>query len=58
MREGIIGNHLVKPHSWKGTGAYWYAKNHKVNIDTGTIWNNNSVLLNLNTWEELVINLQ
>lgn len=53
--EGVIGDNLVEPHPWKGTGAYWYAKNHKVNIDTGAAWNNHSVLLNLDTWEEIIL---
>lgn len=57
MHEGIAGDHLVEPQPWKGTGAYWYAKNHKVNIDTGAVWNNHSVLLNLDTWEEIVITI-
>ena len=54
-REGVAGDHLVEPQPWKGTGAYWYAKNHKVNIDTGAVWNSHSVLLNLDTWEEIVL---
>lgn len=54
-RERILGDHLVEPQPWKGTGAYWYAKNHKCNIDTGAVWNNHSVLLNLDTWEETII---
>ena len=42
---------------WKGEGVYWYAQNHKCNIDTGAVWNNSTVLLNLDTWEEIIINL-
>ena len=57
MREGIAGDHLVEPQPWKGMGAYWYAKNHKVNIDTGAVWNNHSVLLNLDTWEDTIITI-
>lgn len=53
--EGTLGNHLIEPQPWEGKGAYWYAKNHKVNIDTGAVWNNNSVLLNLDTWEEIIL---
>ena len=45
------------PKPWKGQGAYWYGQNHKCNIDTGAVWNNNSVLLNLDTWEEIIINV-
>ena len=51
MQEGIIGDHFTEPQPWSGKGAYWYSKNHKVNIDTGAVWNNHSVLLNLDTWE-------
>jgi len=56
MREGTAGDHLIEPQPWKGKGAYWYAKNHKVNIDTGAVWNGHTVLLNLDTWEEIIIN--
>lgn len=55
MREGILGDHFVEPQPWKGKGAYWYGHNHKCNIDTGAVWNNHSVLLNLDTWEEIII---
>lgn len=55
MREGILGDHFAEPQPWDGHSAYWYAKNHKVNIDTGAVWNNVSVLLNLDTWEETYI---
>lgn len=55
MREGVLGDHFVEPQPWDGHSAYWYAKNHKVNIDTGAVWNNVSVLLNLDTWEETYI---
>ena len=54
-REGVLGDHLVEPQPWKGKGVYWYAKNHKVNIDTGAVWNDHSVLLNLDTWEEIIL---
>ena len=57
MREGVAGDHLIEPQPWKGKSAYWYAKNHKCNIDTGAVWTNISVLLNLDTWEEITINL-
>ena len=55
MREGIAGEHFIEPQPWSGKGAYWYAKNHKVNIDTGAVWNNMSVLLNLDTWEGVIV---
>ena len=57
MREGVAGDHLIEPQPWKGKSAYWYAKNHKCNIDTGAVWTNISVLLNLDTWEEIIIDL-
>ena len=55
MREGVLGDHLVEPQPWKGKGAYWYGKNHKCNIDTGAVWNGHSILLNLDTWEEIIL---
>ena len=55
MREDVVGDHFIEPQPWSGKGAYWYAKNHKVNIDTGAVWNNTSILLNLDTWEETII---
>lgn len=54
-KEGVLGEHLIEPQPWSGKGAYWYAKNHKCNIDTGAVWNGNSVLLNLDTWEQIII---
>ena len=50
---GFDKNKTPKP--WDGKSAYWYAKNHKCNIDTGAVWNNTSVLLNLDTWDEIII---
>lgn len=55
QKEGVVGDSLTAPLPWKKQGAYWYAKNHKCNIDTGAVWNSNSVLLNLDTWEEIII---
>lgn len=55
MVEGVLGDRFVEPQPWDGHSAYWYAKNHKVNIDTGAVWNNVSVLLNLDTWEEIIL---
>lgn len=37
-------------------GAYWYAGGHKCCIDCGTVFTDQTVLLNLDTWEEIVIN--
>ena len=36
-------------------GAYWYAQGHKACIDTGVIFTNETVLLNLDTFEEIII---
>ena len=36
-------------------GAYWYSKGHKVCLDMGTTWTGNAVLLDLNTFEEIII---
>ena len=33
-------------------GAYWYANGHKCCIDCGTVWTDQAVLLNLDTWDE------
>ena len=35
-------------------GAYWYAKGHKVCIDMGTPWENKALLLNLDTFAEVI----
>ena len=35
-------------------GAYWYAKGHKVCIDMGTPWENKALLLNLDTFAEII----
>ena len=43
------------PAHWSGKGAYWYGQGHKVNIDTGAVWNGNTVLLDLDTWEEIIL---
>lgn len=47
----------IPPEPWFGRGAYWYGQGHKCNIDTGAVWNNHSVLLNLDTWKETIITL-
>lgn len=33
-------------------GAFWYADNHKVNIDTGACWTGEIVVLDLDTFDE------
>lgn len=37
-------------------GAYWYAGGHKCCIDCGAVFTDQTVLLNLDTFEEIVIN--
>lgn len=37
-------------------GAYWYAGGHKCCVDCGTVFTDQTVLLNLDTFEEIVIN--
>ena len=36
-------------------GAFWYCDNHKVNLDVGAVWNDSTVLLNLDTLDEEII---
>ena len=45
----------VKMPMYNGHGAYFYGQGHKICIDTGAVWNNEAVLLNLDTWEEIII---
>lgn len=33
-------------------GAFWYANNHKVNLDTGACWTGIAVMLDLDTFDE------
>ena len=49
-------NIIEFPDEWSKKGAYWYAHNHKVNIDTGAVWNHTATLINLDTWEEIILN--
>lgn len=46
--------HDELPAIYSGQGAYFYGQGHKINIDTGTVWNHNTVLLNLDTFEEII----
>ena len=39
-------------------GAYWYADCHKVCLDTGAVWTDTTVLLNLDTLEEEIIQIE
>ena len=56
-QQSYAKNFNKYPPDWNGQGAYWYSENHKCNIDTGAVWSNNTVLLNLDTWEETVITI-
>ena len=58
QQKNAIKYHDIEPDPWTDKGAYWYGQGHKCNIDTGAVWNSHSVLLNLDTWEETIINLQ
>ena len=48
-------NENIQIPIYNGHGTYWYAKGHKACIDTGTVWTNEAVLLNLDTWEEIIL---
>lgn len=45
---------VPKTENWEG--AYWYAGGHKCCIDCGTAFTDQCVLLNLDTWDEIIIN--
>ena len=56
--DWLIHSHIdqtIKYPNYKGHGTYWYGKNHKACIDTGAVWNKEAVLLNLDTWEDIII---
>ena len=36
-------------------GAYWYCNNHKVCLDTGAVWTDTAVLLDLDDFTEYII---
>jgi calcineurin-like phosphoesterase family protein len=42
----------IVPRNAELHGAYWYAENRKVCIDTGAVWTGEAVLLDLDTWDE------
>lgn len=55
--EWFAERHLDKKvdyPDYNGHGAFWYGQGHKICIDTGATWSGESVLLNLDTWEETV----
>ena len=42
----------IVPRNAELHGAYWYAEDRKVNIDCGLVWTGETVLLDLDTWDE------
>lgn len=46
----------IVPRNAELHGAYWYAENRKVCIDTGAVWTGEAVLLDLDTWDEHIFN--
>lgn len=52
--ESYYWEGIISP-SYNGHGVYWYANGHKGCLDTGAVWNNEAVLLNLDTFEEILI---
>lgn len=46
----------IVPRDAELHGAYWYAENRKVCIDTGAVWTGEAVLLDLDTWDEHIFN--
>lgn len=38
-------------------GAFWYADNHKVNLDTGACWTGFTVVLDLDTFDEHIFSI-
>ena len=38
-------------------GAFWYADNHKVNLDTGACWTVFTVVLDLDTFDEHIFSI-
>ena len=62
----VVHGHTPIPYLWEDLGipeedqiegAFWYCDNHKVCIDTGAVWTGICVLINLDTWEEYVFEL-
>ena len=41
--------------SWDGNSAFWYCENHKVDIDMRTAMTGKACLLNLDTFEEIIL---
>ena len=56
---GLMDDYILKENNFDGEeemfGAFWYCGNHKVNLDVGAVWNDFTVLLNLDTLDEEII---
>lgn len=46
---------FIKKEEILEPGALWYCNNHKVNLDVGSVWNDFTLLLNLDTLDEEII---
>lgn len=63
----VVHGHTPIPYLWddfripeekQTVGAFWYANGHKVDIDTGAVWTGHCVLLDLDTWEEHIFEVE
>lgn len=54
---GLMNEVVLDAYGYKEDepGAFWYCDNHKVNLDVGAVWNDYTVLLNLDTLDEEII---
>ncbi|MBR2506779.1 MAG: hypothetical protein IKB70_07680 [Bacilli bacterium] len=54
---GLMDEIVLEAYGYKEDepGAFWYCGNHKVNLDVGAVWNDYTVLLNLDTLDEEII---
>lgn len=54
---GLMDEIVLDTYGYKEDepGAFWYCGNHKVNLDVGAVWNDFTVLLNLDTLDEEII---
>lgn len=54
QENSAFGERSIVINNYNG-GVYWYSKGHKACLDMGTAWNDIAVLLDLNTFEEIII---
>lgn len=56
---GLMDEFILKENNFNDKeelfGAFWYCGNHKVNLDVGAVWNDFTLLLNLDTLDEEII---